>query len=399
MKRFVFRLAGLLVAGLVIPTLPSPTPASAEVHRIVLRVNEQIATSHDYQRRRDERVEALRRAEGLSMEERQELLADIGGSIMSNLLEELLILSRAEQLGIRANEDQVSLAVQQAKDNLGIQTDEQFEEALASSGITAEELRAQMRRNLLMQEIMSREVHPRIIQSEEDLRRYYQSHSDEFQVVERLKLEEVVVLETFGTGPIQMSALAAEIRQAAIDGDDFSESVDPFTKAGTASGVIELGWVEPGDLDRNLEEAVWGLAVGDFSQPVPGRGGLHILHLAEREEARLLSFNEVQDQIARKEQDRKYQEEVRKYMAELQAGSYIVAHPPPEAASFTAELVRTRDEEIPGFSNAAAAMVDAGTEPGPGAVTGDAEEELVPDVEEEPSDGSSEGPDGPPSAS
>ena len=75
--------------------------------------------------------------------------------------------------------------------------------------------------------------------------------------------------------------------------------------------------------------------------------------------------------IAQKEQSRRFQDEVLKYMEELRLSSYIVAHPPPEAAGFTAELTRAPEEELPGFSNAAAAIVDAGTEPasdGPGEV-------------------------------
>lgn len=392
MTRSLARSSGLLAAALLTSLLSLPAPAEAEVNRVVLRVNEEIATTHDYERRRNERVEALKRAEGMSAEERQRILADIGTSVMSNLLEELLILSRAEQLGIRADEDQVSQAVTQAKANLGIETDEQFEVALASSGITADELRNQMRRQILMQEIMGREVHPRIQLDEEDLRRYYQSHSDEFQVVEKLKLEEVVVLESLGSGPMQLSALSAEIRQKVIDGEDFAEVVTPYMEAGSTTGVIDLGWVEPGDLDPALEEAVWSLEEGELSQPVPARGGLHVLRLVEREDARLLEFNEVQDQIAAKEQSRRFQEEVVKYMEELRASSYIVAHPPPEAAGFQAELSRTPEKELPGFGEAASAIVEAGTEGESQGETGPAEDAPEPDGSGE---AAPEAPDGP----
>ena len=45
---------------------------------------------------------------------------------------------------------------------------------------------------------------------------------------------------------------------------------------GDATGPVDLGWVEAGELAPALEAAVAGLVAGAVSSPVEARGGLHI---------------------------------------------------------------------------------------------------------------------------
>ncbi len=330
-----------LVVALVL-CLVGAVSVQAAVNRIVLRVNERIATTYDYQRRRAERIAALRRATNLTTEQRQEALANVGERVMSELFEELLVLSRADQLGLEPSASEVAAAVRRARASFGIESDEEFRAALESNGMTLEEFRDQMRKDLMVREVMSREVQPRVKLEEEDLRRYYQSHRNEFEEPERLKLREVIVLESSGVDAQRMGELAAEIRERLVAGAGLEEAVAEYVERGLVTKPIELGWVEAGDLDRDLEQAVWSLEVGVASSPILARGGLHLIQLVEREEARLKPFSEVQQGIESRERDRRFQDEVQQYMDELEAKSYIVANPPPEAVGFRrAPAVRT----------------------------------------------------------
>ena len=71
--------------------------------------------------------------------------------------------------------------------------------------------------------------------------------------------------------------------------------------------------------------------------------------MAEREEARLLEFAEVQERIRTIEQGRLMQDEMVKYIEELKNSSYIVANPPPEAAGFRASLATTLPSELDAY--------------------------------------------------
>jgi len=345
-----------LVCCLLLPAVPA---GAADVNEIVLRVNDRIATTYDYNSERAERFQAIQQAESLTEERKQELLAVLGETVMKDLFEQLLMLSRADQLKIQITPSEIDGAVEQTKQNFGIQNEADFKAALESSGMTEDKLRGRLEKTLLTQRVMGQEVYSRVSVDEEDLRRYYQSHADEFQVPQRLSLREVVVLESSGLNGDDLALLAEEIRQQLSTGRDIEEVVEPYREEGVSTGVVDLGWVEVGDLDQGLEEAVWGLEAGGVSPAVEARGGLHILVVAEREEARLLEFLEVQDQIRSIEQGRLMQDEMAKYLEELKNNSYVVANPPPEAAGFRASLASSLPSELDAFRDVEPGLGDS----------------------------------------
>lgn len=169
-------------------------PAAAEVvGKIVLRINDRIATLRDYELgREDLRREISRR--NLDPAERDQALAGAGEVVFKNLYEDLLLQSRADQLNISASEQEVETSVQQMRESFNITTDEQFRAALAQSGMTEKELRDNLKKNLRVRELVGREVQSKIKLEEDDLRRYYQKNVDLFRVPEQVHLREAVIL-------------------------------------------------------------------------------------------------------------------------------------------------------------------------------------------------------------
>lgn len=334
-------LSGLL--GLLL-LLPVSLPAQ-DAYEIVLRVNERIATTWDYQRRRADRIRMIQNAESLPAQQRQRLLANVGVSTMDEIFEELLMLSRADQLGIRVNDQDLDRAMATTMQNYGIESQEQFEQALRSNGMSLEQFRDNLSQSLLVQKLMGEEVHPRISLEEEDLRRFYQNHLDEYQEPERLRLEEIVVLSASSLSADEEQSAAQEIRRQVEEGGELQAVVEPFAARGEASSAVDLGWVEVGDLDAELEKAVWGLATGGVSEPVAGRGGLHVLVVAERQEARLKPFAEVENEIRATEGERLLSAEMQKYLEELEAAAYVVVNAPPDAIGFRASLQMASDTD------------------------------------------------------
>ena len=324
-------------------TVPAAV-AGADVNRIVLRVNDEIATLWEFQQRRLSRIAEIQRAD-LPPERRQRLLAEVGAETMREMFEELLVLSRADQLDIRISEREIDEAVKQTQARFGIETEEEFRAALAASGMTVEDLGEQMRRNLMIREVMGREVQSRIELEEEDLRRYYRDHPDEFSRPRRLQVREVVVPDEAGASDEERDALAAEVRSALLAGGEGSERLSELAAEGKATGVLELGWIERGDLEAVLERGIWELEPGAVSQPIVARGGRHVVEVLAVEEAVLQPFGDVQEAIENKLRVERYQEELTGFLAELEENSYVVQNLPPEAAGFrTAGGYQSRDE-------------------------------------------------------
>ncbi len=334
-------LALLLLASVLFPALFPARLRAEVVNRIVLRVNDQIATLRDYEQRREDLTRDVARRDNMDPEERNRMLEQVPKLVFRDLYQELLLESRAQQIGVEVSRTQIDSAIENMKKNFGINTDEDFRAALAQSGMTEPQLRVSLEKQLRIRDLMDREVRSRIKLEEEDLRRYYRKNIEQFRQPEQVHLREVVVLDQGGLPTADERArVAAEIRQAVAGGKSLADAVADLQPKGVTSNVIDLDWVTKGDLDSNLETAAWKLAPGAVTEPVAGRGGLHLLQAVERRESRLPPFSEVSEQIQAREQERVYTEEFTKYMGDLEKKSLIVAEPPQEAADFRSLLSR-----------------------------------------------------------
>jgi peptidyl-prolyl cis-trans isomerase SurA len=212
--------------------------------------------------------------------------------------------------------------------------------------MTMEALRTQYRSSLAMQEVLGREVRGRVAIGEEDLRRYYQSHPEEFEVPVRRRVRELVVLDSSSLDGAERRELAEDLA-ARIEAGELSEAeVERQSEQGLVTEWIDLGWVQPGDLDPQLERAMESLGANEVSEPVPARGGLHLVQVVELKDKELLDFSAVEEQIRAREFGRRYDEELDEYMQELQVASFIVSKPPPEAADFQVTEQRRRVDPL-----------------------------------------------------
>lgn len=356
-----------LVALVAIMAIVAPRPAGAEVlNRVVLRVNDQIATLYDYQRRRAETMRQI--VQGIQdPAERRTALDQVSENVFRDMFQELLLSSRADQLAVEVNDQEVDDKVAKIRDGLGIKSDAEFQAALRQSEMTLEGLRTTTRRNLRIGEVMQKEVTSKIKVKDEDLRRFYRQHQEQLTVPEQVQLREVVVLEDSGLPAAERGRIAAAIREAVLSGKSLADAVAPYAGKGQASSVVEIGWVSPKDLDPKLEAAAWKLPKNGVTEPVAARGGDHLLQLIDRHPQHLKPFAEVQAAIQQQEQERIFRADSIKYMADLETRSLVVADPPPEAANFRRGIGGGETESLKGLAGAAADK----TPPAGGGAAGD----------------------------
>lgn len=313
---------------------PSGQPAGLEpVNRIVLRVNGQIATLADYRDRRDIRLEAIAQSPGLSTEERRRLGADAGRAAMREIYDELLVLSRAEQLRIRPTTGQVQAAIENTRRRMGLEDPEQFEAALASSGLTLAGFRERMEKNLAFNEVLEREVQAKVKVEDDVVLRLYRDSQERWRTAERRRVEELVVRDDASLGAAERAALAAELAAAVAGGEAMAAAIERLG-GGAVAGPIDLGWVVEGELAPELDAAVQALTPGTVSAPVAGRGGLHVLRVVELDPATLRPFDEVKDQIRAEEGQVRFEAATRKFLTDLERTAYVVESLPEEAVGY-----------------------------------------------------------------
>lgn len=327
------RIADRLALTTALVVLSAPLGAAELVNQIVLRVNGEIATLSEYQERRDARIEQVSQASNLSLEQRREFVRAAGRRAMRELFEELLVLSRAQQLRMSVTPAQIDQAMEAQRRRLGLEDQREFEKALAESNLTVSQFRRQLERTLLLDEVLNREVRSRLAISEEELLRYWKEHPEEFHRPEQRRIEELIVREDSGLAPAEREALAATLAEQVASGGALA-AIAEAAPEGVLAGPIEHGWVEKGTLTPELDEPAWDLEAGQASAPIAARGGLHVLRVVEIQPAATRPLDEVEDAIRARLGQERYDERVQELVEDLERSAYVVENLPEDAVGY-----------------------------------------------------------------
>ena len=103
---------------------------------------------------------------------------------------------------------------------------------------------------------------------------------------------------------------------------DFTELAKKYSEDGSASNGGELGWMSPGDLVPEFEQAMNRLQIGEVSNPVKSEFGWHLIQVLERREGQLTV--EKQRQFARAAiREKKFDQAYQEWMRELRDNATV----------------------------------------------------------------------------
>lgn len=103
---------------------------------------------------------------------------------------------------------------------------------------------------------------------------------------------------------------------------DFADLAKKFSEDGSAASGGELGWMSPGDLVPEFEQAMNRLQIGEVSNPVKSEFGWHLIQVMDRREGQLTI--EKQRQFARAAiRERKYEQAYQDWIRELRDSATV----------------------------------------------------------------------------
>ncbi|WP_251367721.1 peptidylprolyl isomerase [Polynucleobacter sp. JS-JIR-II-b4] len=103
---------------------------------------------------------------------------------------------------------------------------------------------------------------------------------------------------------------------------DFAELAKKYSEDGSAPNGGELGWMSPGDLVPEFEQAMNRLQIGEVSNPVKSEFGWHLIQVLERREGQLTV--EKQRQFARAAiREKKFDQAYQEWMRELRDNATV----------------------------------------------------------------------------
>ncbi|HEX3150336.1 MAG TPA: peptidyl-prolyl cis-trans isomerase [Gemmataceae bacterium] len=205
------------------------------------------------------------------------------------------------------------------KKERGIPNDDIFKEALRSQGLTMAGIRRQIERGFMMQTFLREKMSSYMDKvGLSEVRDYYQSHPEEFQADDRVKWQDLFVLNERFKSPDEARQFAAGMARKAANGEDFAKLAETNSmgdsKFRKGAGIGEkAGEIFPAD----LEPTILALKPGQVTVKETD-AGLHVIRIADRTYAGLRPYDEkLQGEVKRKVQAQIYEREVRRFLDTL----------------------------------------------------------------------------------
>ncbi|WP_041855314.1 SurA N-terminal domain-containing protein [Candidatus Korobacter versatilis] len=102
-------------------------------------------------------------------------------NILRELINNEILMQRAEKLGLLATDEEVDSKVNAAK---APYSQEQFDARLKERGITMDDFRRDLRRSITIDKVINKEITSKINVSDGDISSYYNAHKAEFNLIE-----------------------------------------------------------------------------------------------------------------------------------------------------------------------------------------------------------------------
>ena len=166
------------------------TAASSEmIDYIVATVNGEVITYNQFRHRVFEVREAYRRV--YSGEELEKRLKEREKSVLSDLIEECLLLGEAERENIEVDKIEIEKMLNIAKSKFKSLDD--FHRVLRNEGLTLETLEKEYKQRLMIKKIIQFKVNSRVRIEDYEISQYYQAHKKIFFEPEQVKIRQILV--------------------------------------------------------------------------------------------------------------------------------------------------------------------------------------------------------------
>jgi peptidyl-prolyl cis-trans isomerase SurA len=301
----------------------------AVVEEIVARVNNQIITLSDYEKASQSLSQEVQQdCQNCTQAQIQNELKEHQKNLLRDMIDQQLLIERAKDMDINVEADVVKrLDEVRKQNNLG--TLEDLEKAVESSGLNWDDYKTQIRNGILQQEVIRREVGGRMDIGSDEVKAYYDAHKQEFNRPEQVALAEIF-LSTQGKSPEETSEIrtkADDLHNRLAKGEDFSAIAKRYSEGSTAQDDGNLGVYERGQLSPQLEDAVFKMEKGQFTDVIQTKTGFEILKVLDHFQAGQQPLDKVEGEITNILYKQKMEPAMRDYLAQLREESYVTVKP------------------------------------------------------------------------
>ncbi|MBU2550032.1 MAG: peptidylprolyl isomerase [Proteobacteria bacterium] len=261
-------------------------------------------------------------ARGQKLEEPQ--LAEIKKQMVDNMIDREVLYQAGEKKGLKASPEDVDKRYQAFRG--GFPTPEAFNEKLKEMKLDEAGLKEQIRRMLVTNELIQKELSDKITIPENEIKGFYQSHPEYFKQPESAHISDILIR----LDPKAAKAQEDEARKKVEDlakqlkaGANFGELAQKNSEVPGQDGKGDLGYIRKGQIGPPFDEVVFALKPGEVSAPIKTSHGYHLVYLHDKKPESTIPFEDVKDRINQFMKNQQLKEAIGQYLAELKKAAKI----------------------------------------------------------------------------
>jgi parvulin-like peptidyl-prolyl isomerase len=297
------------------------------IEEIAAKVNGEIVTRGDLEELRAE-VENEMRQQGATPAQIAQNVKQTMDNALRDKIDELLLIQKGKDDNISVDAD-VTKEIAQMQVREKISDPDKFAQwVLAQYGVTLEEYKQREKDKLMAQRVVSEEVASRIFVPEEEKKKYYEAHPDQFIRKEEVFLSQIL-LSTDGKTPDQAAAAEAkahELVKRARAGEKFTDLASANSdEVATAKNGGYAGTFLREDLRKEVADIVFAQSRGYVTDPIKldSPAGFLILRVDDRYEAGQATYDEVKDQIQGILAEPQMTPKIREFLTKLRQDAFL----------------------------------------------------------------------------
>ena len=214
------------------------------------------------------------------------------------LIEQELLYQAAKGISLADLDKRVEEKFKAAQARMG--SPAAFEQALGQAGLTGQEFKDRLARELLIADYIDQEVTAKISPTTDQAKQFYDANLDKFKQPETLKASHILIGADAKATPEERQAAqqkANDLLAKIKGGADFAELAKAESTCPSAKKGGDLGSFGRGQMVKPFEEVAFSLQDGEVSEVVETPFGYHIIKSQGKTPSETVPFAQVEERI------------------------------------------------------------------------------------------------------
>ena len=275
------------------PAAPAAKPVAAELPDVIARINGEAIPKAEFEKA----VQSLEAQNGgpVPPDQRDRVLR----SVLDQMIGLKLLTQEAAARKVVVPDADIEARLAQIRSQFP--TADAFTAALAEQKITAEQLKADARSEMVVTKVLEAEIEPKIAVQAAEINDFYTKNSTQFQQGEQVRASHILigVPQTADAAAKQAARAKAEglLKQVKSGGDFAALARENSTDPGSGVNGGDLNYFSRGQMVGPFDQAVFSLQTGQTSELVETQFGFHIIKVTDKKAARTVPLEEVRPRI------------------------------------------------------------------------------------------------------